>query len=51
MRKIQYAITFLGEIEMPDDYTDEQVEEAIHMDCLETGGDTALANDIEWEEV
>ena len=51
MKTIQYSITFLGTIEVPNDYDDEQIEEAIHMDCLATGGDVRFANDVEWEEV
>lgn len=51
MRKIQYRITFLGETEVFDNYTDEQIEIVIGMECLELGCDISVANDVEWEEV
>ena len=51
MKTIQYSITFLGETKVPDNYTDEQVEAVISMECLELGCDISVANDIEWEEL
>lgn len=51
MKKIQYSITFLGTIEVPDDYSDEQIKSAIDIDALEYGCNITYADDIEWEEV
>lgn len=50
MKKIKYSITFLGFVEVPDNYTDEQIEDAISLDCLSYDCNIGMANDIEWEE-
>lgn len=51
MKKIQYSITFLGTIEVPNNYSDEQIKAVIDMDAQEYGCNITYANDIEWEEV
>lgn len=51
MKKIQYTLTFLGEINVPDDTLDEDIESEIARNWYESGFDIENANDIEWEEV
>ena len=43
--KIQYSVTFIGEIEVPNAATDEEIEEKICLDFSENE-----PNDFEWEE-
>ena len=51
MKKIQYTITFLGEVEVPDNTPDEDIESEIARDWYEFGFDIEHAADVEWEEV
>lgn len=51
MKKIQYTLTFLGEIEVPDNTPDEDIESEIVRNWYESGFDIENANDVEWEEV
>lgn len=50
MKKIQYTITFLGEVEVPDNTSNEDIKDEIARDWYEFGFDIEHANDIEWEE-
>lgn len=43
---IKYSITYIGEIEIPNDMSDEQISELIEEQALET-----IANEIEWEKI
>ena len=45
---VQYTITFLGEVHVPETATKEQVNEYIVQKCYERGIDTSIADDIEW---
>lgn len=49
MRKIQYTITFLGEIEVPDNTLDEDIESEIARDWYKSDFDIENAADVEWE--
>lgn len=51
MKTIQYSMTFLGTIEVPDDYGFEEIRDEIIRDYEDQGLDGYNANDIEWEEV
>lgn len=43
---IKYSSTYIGEIEIPNDLSDEQISELIEERALDT-----IANEIDWEEV
>ena len=44
--QIQYSVTFIGTIEVPNAATDEEIKEKICLDFSENE-----PNDFEWEEV
>lgn len=48
MKTIQYSLTFLGTIEVPDNYNEEQIKSVI---AIENGFDIDNANDVEYEEI
>ena len=43
---IKYSLTYIGEIEIPNDISDEQINELIEEQVQDSN-----ANDIEWERV
>ena len=43
---IKYSLTYIGEIEIPNNISDEQISELIEERALDT-----IANEIEWEEI
>ena len=47
MRKIQYTITSLGNIMVPDDATDEEIQILVTEAAMDNQDEI---NDIEWEE-
>lgn len=51
MKTIRYSLTFLGELEIPDNLSDPDIKDEIARDWYERGFDIQNVNDIEWEEV
>lgn len=51
MKKIQYTITFLGEVEASNNASDKDIKDEIARDWYKLGFDIENAADIEWEEV
>lgn len=51
MKKIQYTITFLGEVEISDNTPDGDIKSEIARDWYEHGFDIENASDVDWEEV
>ena len=47
MKTIRYTITSLGELQVPDDATDEDIEILITEDVMDNHDEI---NDIEWED-
>ena len=45
-KTIQFSVTTLGEIQVPDNYSDEQIKEAILEIYIYNE-----SNDVEWEEI
>lgn len=43
---IKYSLTYIGETEIPNDMSDEQISELLEEQVQDT-----IANEIEWEEV
>lgn len=50
MKKILYTITFLGEVEVPDNTPNKNIKDEIARNWYEFGFDIENATDIEWEE-
>ena len=46
MKTIQFSVTTLGEIQVPDDFSDAQIREAITETYIYNE-----PNDVEWEEI
>lgn len=51
MKRIQYTITYLGEIAISDNASDEDIKDKIAKDGRKFGFNIKTAADIEWEEV
>ena len=50
MKEIYVTITILGSVHVPDNYREEDVEDAINDFLFEKGLDRDDCNDIEWDE-
>ena len=49
-KTIRFSITILGEIEVPNGASHEDILDRIHRECYEMGVDARMANDIEYHE-
>ena len=49
MKEIGIAITMLMEIEVPDDYSEAQIQEAVDREIRETNFNLIIPTDVEWE--
>ena len=49
--KIKYAVTFVGEINVPENTAKEDVREYIVQECYERGIDTSISDDMCWVRV
>ena len=51
-KEIKYSVTYLGIVEVEDDATEEDIQQAIaNHHNFYTYADIEAANDVEWEEV
>ena len=49
--KIKYTVIFVGELDVPEIATKEDVREYIVQECYERGIDTSISDDMSWERV
>ena len=50
MKKVQITYTILNAIEVPDDWTEEEIDEAVSNNAYDLGI-WGITNDVEWEVV
>jgi hypothetical protein len=49
--KIKYTVMFVGEMNVPENATKEDVREYIVQECYERGIDTSISDDMCWVRV